>query len=470
MSIATSTGFQQRGSLYDANGFATADAVFKEDYLPAIRDVLNSKRILMRYMRRNEQDVYGDKAVILLNTGRSEAMNFIDEGGALPDPQRQYYTRANYRLRFVTARIKVSVEAVQASGSDRGAWINVLDGEMKGIARDAQHEMNRICFGDGSGRLCKVTASGSATVGPTIVPTLPGGFSNNQGKGTQYLRNGMMVALLNASTAGATLSRPILHNGSVETFWVANVDYDAGTFQLSSTNPREEAASIVTLNNQSSGTLTAGDVIYVVKSSTAGDAQGTYSNLKSFSYLKEPYGLAAMVSNTNVFPSATGFEFGGIDASSEPTWRAYQIDNGGTPTAFDQDMLQQMIDGADINGDGELNMFITTHGIRRQYVNQLQAKREYVNKMKLDGGYDAVEFDNRPMVVDKDCTRGRIYGLDQDVCHHFWGTDWHWLDADGSVLHRLPDEAAFQATLMKFCNFGTDARNRNALLADIQDY
>lgn len=465
MTAAGSLGFAQYGSLYDAagpgTGFSEANPIFKDFYLPGIIDQLNSKRILMRYIRRNERDIYGNKAVIAMNTGRSEAMNAIDELGTLPDPQGQVYDRAEYRLRYNYGRIKISGPSVSGSASDMGAWLNVLDGEIRGLTRDIMHEFNRIAFGDGSGRLCRV----KSVLAGVYTADLPGGFGNNQGKGTQYLRNNMVVAVVDTSAgASPNLIGFEADGGGVVTFWLYNVDYANSTFQLSSTNPRTDGItpSVLAVPPASPSTY------WLVKASEGGLTTGP--SFKDVSYLKEPYGLAAIVSDANVFPNIAGYHFGGIDASSDVYWRAYQIDNGGIPWAFNQDLLQQMIDGADQWGDGDINLFMTTFGIRRQYTNQLIAQKRYVNTMSLDGGYSAIEFDNRPIVVDKDCTRGRMYGLNQQSLHHFYQTDWHWLDADGSILHRMPDQDAYQATLAKYCNFGTDARNQNALLADIQDF
>ena len=89
--------------------------------------------------------------------------------------------------------------------------------------------------------------------------------------------------------------------------------------------------------------------------------------------------------------------------------------------------------------------------------------------MKLDGGWTALEYSGRPLVVDKDCTRGRIYGLDLETLYLFVETDYQWMDADGSILHRLPNFDAYQATLYRYWQLGGDARNRNVIIKDLID-
>jgi len=196
----------------------------------------------------------------------------------------------------------------------------------------------------------------------------------------------------------------------------------------------------------------------------------------SMGIMKEPWGLAAVVDDGNpTWPfsgnaSAARDQYvGGLDASAYPIWRAAIVDNGGIPIPFAQDLLQKGMDLVDQIGDGNVGMFMTTHGIRRQYMNQLVSQKRFVGTMSLDGGYSAISYDERPMVVDKDCTRGRIYGLDLDTLMWFMEEDYRWMDEDGSILQRLLDKDAFQATLLRRHNFGTDARNRNLGIFDIQD-
>jgi hypothetical protein len=78
-------------------------------------------------------------------------------------------------------------------------------------------------------------------------------------------------------------------------------------------------------------------------------------------------------------------------------------------------------------------------------------------------------YDGRPLVVDKDCTRGRIYGLSLETIFIMSETDYDWMDQDGSVLQRMENTDAFQACLYRYWQMGTDARNRNGSIQDILD-
>ena len=124
---------------------------------------------------------------------------------------------------------------------------------------------------------------------------------------------------------------------------------------------------------------------------------------------------------------------------------------------------------SDLAGDGTVSLWMTSHGIRRQYAALLTANKRFVNTMELPGGFKALTYNDIPVVVDKDCQRGRIYGLDLDAIEMAYENDYNWLDKDGSVLHRLADHDAYQATLFRYAELICRARNRLCLVRDIQD-
>lgn len=428
-------------------GLGAVNAALKEYYLPATRDILNSKRLLSRFIRQTTEDMQGKYAVISLNTSRNEGVGYAGEGGKLPMPKTQGYNVARYETRFNYGRLIITGPAASSSKGDKGAFLRLLDGEIQGLVRDIQHEDNRVLFGDGSGRLAQVNGAPSSAA---VVVDNPGGFAN-PGKGTQYLRPGMRICSLAASGEagtgiGVTPTFREMDGASAEVATVIGVDHSTSTVTFD--------------RDPSAGNLGDGDYLYKANDTTGNTGLSISRGLEMF-------GLAAIVDDGN--PPLVANGLGDIDATSNQWWQATVLDNGGTAVPFTPAMLQSAMDALDINGDGNVGVFVTTHGIRRQYVNLETAQRRYVGTMNFDGGFRAVEFDGRPMVVDKDCTRGRVYGLDREVLNIHQEQDWDWMDADGSFLHRLPDHDAYQATLYKYSQMTTWARNRNLVVKDIQD-
>lgn len=446
------------------------DAIYKKWYLPSVRDQLNNKKILSRIIPENTEDVAGEEAVMLLNIGRNWGVGSIDTQGKLPDPMKQQYVQARYRMRYNYGRILFNGPAQAAARNDRGAFIRVMDGEIKGLARDMQVMINRIMFGDGTGRLARLVA----TSGTTYTVDSPGGPSvSNYGLGTQYLEEGMRVVVWRDNAGTLTINDI---GSSIVVFQIRSVDYQNGTITFNA----QGSAAAATLTTAPS----AGTPWYMSLASEF----GTSVNEIDTAMFNEQFGLAAIISDTDVAVATFG-EHGGVAAGDTvydyvggitptaaltaipqvPKWRSYILDNNGTPIPYSEDLFRQAVDGVDQLGDGSPEVWVTTHGIRRQAVNAQIANKRYVNTTDMAGGYSAITIDGRALIPDKDCMRGRAYGLDTKVLHKFVCQDFYWLDKDGHVLHRLENKDAYQACLAKYWNFGTDARNRLCAVFDIAD-
>lgn len=450
MGVATATGATRGSSLAGA----VFSEILKEVYRPAVVDQLNSKTVLMRMLGRDSEHIQGGKYHVNdLRVGRNFGFGYAGEGGRLPDPQQQKHKQSRFDLRYSYGRIKFTGPAASGSRSDRGSFVRVMDTEVQGMAQDIQHNDNRVLFGDGSGRLCQIV-SGSGS-GPWVVSN-PGGITST-GLGTLYLDVDMRVATLNSDTAAVAVgTQPsAAFTSSYRSAFIASVDRTAGTVTF-----KDGAGSATTLTK-------TGTMYLYIANDWSTDLTGT-----SWGRGYEPNGIAAIIDDADpVFQDATSWPtgLGAVPVATYPIWKANVLDNGGNAIPFNPDMFQQAMDLADTASDAMPNLWVTTHGIRRQYLNTLVAAKRYPNTMKLDGGFKALTYDDRPIVVDKDCTRGRVYGLSGESCYLAYETDYDWMDQDGSVLSRMPDADAFQACMYRYWNLCTDARNQNVLIADILD-
>lgn len=467
MAVGSVSGATRGSNLVStAAGAAALSQILKEVYRPAITDQLNSNTVLKRLIgRRQEMMIEGKYMVIDLRVGRNYGFGAIAEGGRLPDPQQQRYQQARYNAKYSYGRIKFSGPAASASRSDRGSFIRVMDGEVQGLVQDVQHNDNRIMFGDGSGRLCQLVGTSVGSPGPWTVIN-PGGIVSTA-LGTQYLENGMRVAVLGSTNGGGI--------NDVGATSIGTAPGGAGTFAGGM------RAAFLSAVDKSAGTVNfvdaAGNPINLVQTSgthylyLASEASTDLPG-SSFARGYEQNGLAAIVDDADpVFQDGVSWAagLGAIPVASFPVWRSPVIDNAGTPIAFSPDMFQQLMDLEDQTAAGSIDLWVTTHGIRRQYLNLLVAAKQYVNTMELDGGFKSLTYDGRPLVVDKDATRGRIYGLSLETLFIASETDYNWMDADGSILTRMENQDAFQACLYHYWEMGTDARNRNGLIQDILD-
>jgi len=429
--------------------FSGLSSIFKEFYLPGIIDLLNSERVLSTYVQTRQTDISGKYAKLALRTGRNESTGMIEETGYLPEPGDQQYDEALYRVHYIYNRITFTGPAVASSRNSRGAFVSIMDAEMTGQTEDMQHEVNRIRIGDGSGALARFDSAGSS--GNNFKLDNPGGFTNT-GPGTQYVRPRMRVGFADDATGELTGDGGSPDNNG---FHIIQVDETNDTIQIArqgSTTP----IAVSTLTGQS---LQDNDFLVKV-SRWAGNR-----SLLDSGYNNEAFGIAALIDDGN--PATRNV--GNIDATATPVWNAPVIDNSGTAIPFNQGMLQRAINKLRQTSSGRVQLFFATYGLERAYLDTLTSQKRFVSTMDLDGGYEALTYNNIPIVPDKDATRGRIYGIDFTTLMDVTETDYFFLNQDGSVLERLPDRDAWQATLARYWNFATNARNRNVVIKDIQD-
>lgn len=455
MAISTATG-QTRGASYmtGVGVFnAAVSALLKEFYIPGIRDQLYNKSPLRKKLKRgNAADYNGKYWVYALHTGRNTGTGYIAERGRLPDPGTQEHKQTKYSERQNYGRIKISGPSMVAHKNDRGSFARILDIEMNGLTRDIAFRDNAVLFGNGSGRLAQVNG---APAGATVTLDNPGGFFNT-GLGTQYLEQGMRVASFTVATETAgVFGAPTFVDmgGGNRAGTISSINYATGTITLA-TPP---------------ATLADNCFLYTVSDVDTATPAGSTSRGH------HPNGLAAIIDNEDpVFQDGAANNWpeglGGVDSDTVPTWRANVFDNGGTAIPFAQDMFQQMIDITEQAGDGAIDDFWTTYGVRRQYLNSLVPNKRFAGgNVGADGHLGPLTYDGHAIMVDKMCTRGRIYGLDYNHIQYCTVQDYDWIDNDGAVLSRLQDEHAFQATLWSSWQLCTDMRNAHSLFTDIQD-
>lgn len=398
--------------------------VLKIDYLGPVRDMLNSKRILTNRLVRDEENVSGSQVYCPLRVGRNEGQGSIGRGGKLPEPGQQQYKASITTTKQHYMRIMVPGPEMADSRDDKGAFLQLLDGEMVNGVDDTLHETNRKLYGNGSGALCKILAIGGA---PTYTVSDAGGYTNTS-NATLYLRPNMVVVAINPATGAVRgTARKIL---SVS------------------------ASGVSFTTTGSLGSAVNGD--YIVRASEV----GVTPNIQSTGYNNEFMGLRGIVDNVDPATYAGGLQ--GLTVAANDFWKATVMGNSGVARPLTLPLLQEGEDTLDINADAAPSIFISAHAQRRNYLALLEASKRFVNNYELDGGFKALEYNEVPWVVDKDCPDSLIYGLDESQFRIFQQGDWFWLSKDNAILSRKDDYDEYQATLAWYSELATT--NRRAAL------
>lgn len=424
---------------------ANADAVLKEYYLTPIREQLNQRCVLMfaadddqpgeasssgnegkgqdyewkGFTRESEGvEFAGREWVLPAHTSRNEGVGAILEGGALPNAGQQGWTDLKDKIHHNLGSIRLTRFAIKLSNRSPGAFLKLLDGETKGLVRDIRKDVNRQGFGSQKGVLAKVTADGANIV---TVDTV------------QFLRIGMKIDLVKESN-GAILA---------------------------------EERKITAINAATKEvTYDGGDVT----------ATAEHRIVRHGSFGNEINGLGNIITNT-AGPGPTGAVLHGVDPATNSWWNSPVITAAGNP--FSEDQGQQLVDRVGAGGQAEVELIVTTRGIRRRYVNTLKSQKRFndSDSVTLRGGFKAILFNEMPMVFDDDCPKGEMWFLNADAMMWIYldaGEDgkagWNWVDDDGAILSRAVDRTDnFDAYLAADHDFATVGRNRLGRMVELQD-
>jgi hypothetical protein len=202
------------------------------------------------------------------------------------------------------------------------------------------------------------------------------------------------------------------------------------------------------------------------------DATATTNHrlVRTGNWKREIHGLGDLITNTGTVH--------GIDstAAGNEWWKSTVFSNSGNP--FNEDLGQQVLDAVGGTGRGEVELMLTTRGIRRRYVNTLKSEKRFTNAdaVVLRGGFKAVMFNEYPLVFDDDCPKGTMWFLNPDGLAWIYLPDgdlpgnWDWVDDDGAILTRKADRTdAFEGYLAADHNMAVTERNIQGKIDSLED-
>ena len=457
---------------------STYDTVLKDYYLPAIQDQLNRGNILSDVLDVNEEDISGRKALIDIHYGRNTGRGVRLDDEALPDAGSQKHVQATVPMQHVYGRISVTGPTIAATRDERGAYARALDTEIVGIVRDVQKEVNRMYWGCGYGILAKWNSGVSTSVQLQKAYTGSGGCSgsNNLGSfgstfGAKYFKNGNsdgVLGTISGMTSAAT------HEMTIDTTDIAVTVISEGTYY-----------DTVTITD--TGTPVAGSIYSRPLASRTPWASYDWSTTYLSGARKEIIGLRgivtdtdlddiAMVDGTNTAGGGTNYTdyFQGLTVGTYTWWKA-QVDSHpsgryAAQRALTRKLMQKMFDKVELAagvGYGP-DLIITTQAIRREYLELMQDQQSFVNTMKLDGGWEALDYNGVPLTVDpEDAIDGEIYFLTTKDLARYRMSDYEWMQKDGAILSRISGYDAYEAILYCYMELGCKRRNSQGVLTDI---
>jgi hypothetical protein len=411
----------------------------KEIYQGKIREQLQDEVIgLKRIMRSGSgvtSEVGGKYVTFPIRVSRNEGIGYREENETLQSPGTQGYARVNVGLKYGYGRIALTGQTMELAESNPQSFASVLDREMTGLKNDIAKDSARIFYGDGTGSFAKATGAKTGQVIPV---------SDTQNFFGQI---GAKLDILAAASATAGAEHP------------AYVDPN-------STDPALlNAPLLASLTKVADGVvLTAVDTANstITVSGTVGTVADGHLITRHGNYLREPYGLSALIGTQKIF---------NVDPSAFPVWRSVLNGNAGSGRPLSEGLMIKMTDDVRVNG-GKTSLILTSLGVRRAYFALLTQQRRYTNTKEFGGGMTGLAFNNGseiPVVEDVDAPKGKMWFLDESAYTVYRDKDWSWLDTDGGIWKWVQNKDAFEAVIRQYWQIGLDRRNSQGLLSDITE-
>ena len=377
------------------------DAALRDIAAPYVVSQVNYKTVALDLAQEGESEIAdGRRARVTLHVRRNySGVKTTPEGRTLPTAGNQQFLPMYIPYVDVTGRINLTVQVIDQSESNRGAFINAMMEEMDGLVRDTVQYRNEMMCGYGSGIVCRVNGNPAASATSADVDD-PAGFTQAT-NGTRFIAPGQILAAIRANAVVA--NTPLTVDSVTDS---DTVSFAANTADLADNDVLVRAAS-TTITNVEDTDLNAPIV-----------------------------GIPGHVDDGGLVNS-----YFGINRTSYPILQSRVVANAG---AISADLIQREIDVAEQRGQGDIKVHLMHHSTRRAYLAVMEGDRRYTGAdlRNPDLGTKAAQvvkgsgvgFGNTPIREEKHFPYGMWIGMDNSSFMRFVSVEGRWEDRGGSIL------------------------------------
>ena len=349
---------------------STYNNALKRVYTGPLRNQLNNAHPIVSRLRKNREDARGDSmtAYIAAIASRNQGIGWIGEGDTLPTAGKRRYGQPTVAMAYGYCRVQISGQAIVGSSNSATRFASVIDEELDGAVQGLKVNLSKHAYRRGTGALAKFTGEPDAVVASTLIKV----------DDASCLEEDMVVDSFSTNgNSGGTA-------GDAGTI-ISEVDYPNNKIAFST--------------NYGAG------------------AEINYFLYQQTTRGKVPMGLEGLVDGYDSAGNVilTTFQGIGVTAANGSYFLGNVIDNAGALTDLTLDDLQKTFELGEYVGGEQCSAIYTTYALRRKYLNLVAADKRYVNSLKLDGGWSALEYsgggEGVPIIADRHCIPNTMFFL-----------------------------------------------------------
>ena len=420
-----------------AASLTTISGILKDFYVGPVRDQINQEANVRTLMKSTTVSWNGQACIVPLHTSRNSGVGAIAEGLTLPTAGSQGFKKLTIEAKFVYGRAEITGPAMASAKSSKGSFENWMAAEMDRLAQDVANVENQYAVHGGS-----------------VL-----GFVWQKQNGTDFEYAGRV----------ATTELPLILGAATTTAQLVRLDTYVAVG--AATQVDSVTSSLIVFNAAiNTGAVPAGVVMAVVMDAASTIIPSPATGLGvAGQFAREPNGITSNLAAITLFGQSKA-------ATAELRSNFLLIDPvNDVYAALDLKRIQASFDLLSEKG-AEPDLILTHPAMRSEYTDLLVGTNaanlmvESGNKGKSgDAGFaGGLGYNGKPIMISRHAHKGTFYLLAKKhwACYELDAGSW--MDDDGSVLKRVTNTDAYEATWRHYYETACDRYNVQCVLTGIQ--
>lgn len=421
-------------------------AIMKTVFGPGVEQQQNLAAMIYKQFSQSQVRFGGNSYEFPARMTNTQSVGARGYRLGLPEAQLNIDVTSRVRHKFIYGTFDIPGPDIEKGKGNVNAFVNTLTDKMRSLTEMTLKDLNMQTYLDGTGIRAIITAN-------------PGGTGTFDVDRTKYLRLGMHINVNDDSDAVTLLnlggdSDPGDASGLFANarFTVLAIDPDGGT-----TAPD----GLITI-----GSTSGAGGIPVADDPTTPIELGVDQIMRHKAIGSEILGLDAIIDDG--VQNTTANILQDVDRGVNPLWQAKVFANGGTARALTLQLMQLAIDVPEIVSGRRIDMIVGSYNARDAYLQLLVPQKRFMD-LKLDGGFQVLEYNGRDFVVDVDCQDDQIYFINKSSIQKYGLFDLQFVEQTGGILKHdsLQSGDVFYGFMRAICNLGTTQANANAKIVDL---